>query len=95
MSIVPRNGSVYCEDDEDDDIATLICKRARISVDELSDSKRPLPDIQDISSSTGTRVLLRRVYFLNYEKTQYVSVGFYLADSYQVLQNFEVRELPL
>ena len=33
----------------------------------------------------AVRVLLRRVYFLNEERTRYVSVGFYPFDNYQVL----------
>ena len=65
MSIVPRKGIVYCEDEEDDDIATVTCKRATISMDKLIDSKRLHPELQDICSSTDTRVILRRVFFLN------------------------------
>jgi hypothetical protein len=34
------------------------------------------------------RVLLRRVFFINQEKTRYVSVGFYPAQSYQPLVKF-------
>ena len=50
--------------------------------------KRPQPDLQDIVTSTDSVVLLRRVYFLNEEKTRYVSVGFYPSDNYQVLTEF-------
>ena len=57
-------------------------------MDKLIDSKRPHQDLQDICSSTNTRVLLRRNFFLNEENTRYVSVGFYRADNYQVLAEF-------
>ncbi len=87
MSIVAREGIVYCEDDEND-IATLTCKRARIRMDKLIDSKRPYPDVEDICSSTDTRVLLLRGFFLSEEKTGYVSSGFYPADNYLVLAEF-------
>jgi hypothetical protein len=70
MSIVPSKVIVYCEDDEDGDIVTLTCKRARICMDKLIDSKRPHPDLQNICSSIETRFLLRRVYYLNEEKTR-------------------------
>ena len=88
MAAVPRNGIVYCEDGEDDDVTTILCARARIRMDKLNDSKRPRPDIHDISLNTGTRVLLRRVYFLNEEKSRYVSVGFYPSENYRVLAEF-------
>ena len=43
-----------------------------------------------------SRVLLRRVFFLNVEKSGYVSVGFYPAREYQQLVEFgETRFLPL
>ena len=88
MAAVQRNGIDYCEDGEDDDITTLIRARARIRMDKLNDSTRPSPDIHDISLNTGTRVLLRRVYFLNEERTRYISVGFYPSKNYQVLAEF-------
>ena len=75
MAAVPRNGIIYCEDGEDE-ITALIRARARIRMDKLSDSERPRPDINETSSNTGTRVLLRRVHFLNKERTRYISVGF-------------------
>ena len=81
MSFVSRNGIVYCEDGEDD-IITLIRSRARFCTDKRIDSKRPRPDIQDVSSNTVTSVLLRLVYFLNEERTRYVSVGFYATEIY-------------
>ena len=88
MAAVPRNGVIYCDDGENDDIHTLILKRARVCTDKLIDSKRLHPDLQDIVTSIDPRVLLRRVYFLNEERTRYVSVGFYPADNYQVLAEF-------
>ena len=57
-------------------------------MDKRIDSKRPHPDIQDILTSIDPRVLLRRVYFLNEERTRYVSEGFYPAENYQVLAEF-------
>ena len=43
-----------------------------------------------------SRVLLRRVFFLNDEKSRYVSVGFYPAHNYQQLVEFGgTRFLPL
>jgi hypothetical protein len=43
-----------------------------------------------------SRVLLRRVFFLNDEKSRYVSVGFYPAQNYQPLVEFcGTRILPL
>ena len=56
-------------------------------MDKIIESKRPQADLEDICSSTDTRVL-RRVFFLNGEKTLYVSVEFYPADNYQVLPEF-------
>ena len=88
MAAVPCNGIVYCEDGEDDNITTLIHKRAPICINKRIDSKRPHPDLQDILASTATGVLLRRVYFLNEEKSRYVSIGFYPSDNYQVLAEF-------
>ena len=88
MSIVARKGIVYCEDGEDDDVTTLICKRARICMDKLIDSKRTHPDLQDTCSSTHTRILLRRVFFLNEENTRYFSVGFHPANNYEILAEF-------
>ena len=42
------------------------------------------------------RVLLRRVFFLNNDKSKYVSVGFYPAQNYQPLVEFGgTRLLPL
>ena len=87
MAAVPCNGIVYCEDGEYD-ITTLIGARARIRTDKLSDSKRPRPDMHDINLNTGTRVLLRSVYFLNEERTRDVSVGFYPSEDYEVLAEF-------
>ena len=87
ISVAPRNGIVYCEDGEDD-ITTLIRARARICMDKRIDSKRPSPTVQDIVTSIGPRVLLRRIYFLNEEKTRYVFVCFYPAENYQVLAEF-------
>jgi hypothetical protein len=44
----------------------------------------------------SSRVLLRRVFFLNEEKSRYVSVGFYPARNYQPLLEFGgTRILPL
>ena len=87
MAAVPRNGIVYCENGEDD-ITSLIRARARIRMDKLNDSKRPRPDTHDISLNTGSRVLLRRVHFLNEERTRYISVCFYPSENYQVLAEF-------
>ena len=89
MSNVPRKIIVYCEDDEDDTIA-FAYKRSRIHKELLMESKRPHPTLEDICSTpdTTTRVLLRRVFFLNEEKSRYVSVGFYPTDNYQVLAEF-------
>ena len=67
MAAVPRNGIVYCEGGEADNINTLILKRARVCKDKRIDSKRPRPDLQDIVTSFDPRVLLRRVHFLNKE----------------------------
>ena len=51
--------------------------------DEIIDSKRPHPDLQDICSTPDTnRVVLRRAFFLNEDKSRYVSVGFYPAHNY-------------
>ena len=57
--------------------------------DEIIDSKRPHPDLEDICSTPDTtRVLLRRVFFLNEEKSRYVSVRFYPAHNYHVVAEF-------
>ena len=93
MAAVPRNGVVYCEDGENDDIRTLILKWARVCADKLIDSKRTPPDLQDIVTSIDSRVLLRCVHFLNEEGTRYVAVGFYPADNYQVLAEFGVPRI--
>ena len=96
MAAVPRNVIVYCEDCEDDDITTLLPKRARICMDKRMDSKRSSPAVQDIVASIGPRVLLRRVYFQNKARTRYVSVGFYPAENYQVLaENMGPRISPI
>jgi hypothetical protein len=57
-------------------------------MDKRIDSKRPNPALHVILASTATRVLLLRVYFLNEERTRYVSVGFYPSEEYQVLAEF-------
>ena len=87
MSIVPGNRIIHSEDGEDD-ITTLIRARARICMDRRIDSKRTHVDVHDVLSSTDTRVLLRRVYFLNEGRTSYISVGFYPTENYQVLAEF-------
>ena len=44
MAAVPRNVFVYCEDGEDDDITTLLPKRARNCIDKrMPLNERPLP----------------------------------------------------
>ena len=70
MAAVPRNGVNYCEEGENDNIHTLILKRARVCTDKFIDSKRLHPDLQDILTINDPRVLLRRVYFLNEERTR-------------------------
>ena len=75
-------------DNTDDYINTLILKRARICEDKLINSIQPTATVQDVRARTDARVLLRRVYFLNEERSRYVSVGFYPSDNYQVLAEF-------
>ena len=58
MAAVPRNGVIYSEDGENDDIRTLNLKRARVCADKLIDSKRPHADLQDIVTSIDPRVPL-------------------------------------
>ena len=89
MSVVPRNDLVYCEDGEDDDIATVISVRSLICMDKRIDSNRP--PVQEVLSSTDTRILLLRVHFLNEERTHYDSVCFSPTDNYQVLAEFGFR----
>ena len=57
----------------------------------IIDPKWPTLDFVEeaISPTLDTaRVLLRRVFFLNAEKSRYVAVGFYPARNYQVLVEF-------
>ena len=86
IAAVPRKGLVYYEDDDDtDDIKMLILKRARVCEDKLLNSAQPTVTVQDVLARTDARVLLRRVYFLNEERSRCISVGFYPFDNYQVL----------
>ena len=88
MATVPRKGVVYCEDGADNDtidIHALFVKRARGSNEGIVTSKQPTVPAQDDLARASVPVLLRLVYFLNEERTRYVSVGFYPADNYQVL----------
>ena len=76
---VPLKGVVYYEngaDDDTTDIHALFVKRARGSKEGIVTSKQPTVPAQDDLARTPVRVL-RRVYFLNEERTRYVSVGFY------------------
>ena len=57
-------------------------------MDKLIDSKRRPVIVMDILDSTATSVLLRSVYFLNDERTRYVSVGFFPTEKYKVLVEF-------
>jgi hypothetical protein len=44
----------------------------------------------------SNRVLLRRVFFLNDDKSKYISVGFYTAQNYQTLVEFGgAKRLPI
>ena len=88
MAVVPRNGIVYCDDGEDDDITTLQPKRARICMDKRMAYKGPSTALKDIVASIDPKALQRRVYFLNEARTRYVSEGFYPADDYHVLAEF-------
>ena len=91
MASVPRTGVVYCEDGEDDDTTDLqapFAKRARSCADGVTASRRTAVTSPDDLSGASARVLLRRVYFLNEEKTRYVSVGFYPSENYRVLVEF-------
>ena len=88
MATVPRKGVVYCEDGADNDtidIHALFVKRARGSNEGIVTSKQPTVPAQDDLARASVPVLLRLVYFLNEERTRYVSVGFYTSDKYQVL----------
>ena len=88
MAAVPGKGAIYCEDGADDDttdVHALFVKRARGSKEGIVTSKQPTVPAQDDLASAPVRVLLRRVCFLNEERTRYVSVGFYPSDNYQVL----------
>ena len=58
MAAVPCNGVIYCEDGENDDIRTLILKRARVCTDKLIDFKHLHPHLQDIVKSIDPKVLL-------------------------------------
>ena len=51
-------------------------------------SKQPTVTIRHVTAKTDVRVFLRRVYFLNLERTRYVSVLFYPSDNFQVLVEF-------
>ena len=75
MSRVPRNRIIYDEDDAIDP-----GDPASATQDFIKEDISPAPDT--------TRVLLRHVFFLNEEKSWYVSVGFYPANYYQVLAEF-------
>ena len=82
---VPRKGLVYCKDGEDDDdVHALFVKRARGCKEGIVNSKQLSVTAQDALARTADRVLLRRVYFLNEERTRYFSVKFYPSDNYQV-----------
>ena len=91
MACVPRKGVVYCEDGEDDDatdIHTFYAKRPRNCTEGVAASQRQAVTAPDDLSGTSARVLLRRVYFLNEEKTRYVSVGIFPSENYKVLAEF-------
>ena len=91
MAAVPRKGVVYCEDGEDDgatDVHAFFAKRTRTCTDGVAASQRPAVTAPDVLSGTSARVLLRCVYFLNEEKTRYVSVGCYPSENYQVSMEF-------
>ncbi len=78
------------------DIHALMVKRARGCKEGIINSKQPNGTAQDVLVKTGVRALLHRVYFLNGERTHYVSVGFYPTDNYQVLVEFGVpRVVPI
>ena len=87
MAAVPRKGVVYYEDGDDTDIKNLLLKRARVCEDNLN-SAQPTVTVQDVLARADTRVLPRRVYFLNEERYRYVSMGLYPSDNYEVLAGF-------
>ena len=89
MAAVPRRGIVYYGDGDDtnDDMKTLILKRAWVCEDTLN-SAQPTVTVQYVLARTDGRFLLRRVYFLNEGRSRYVSVGFYPSDNYHVLAEF-------
>ena len=91
MASVPRTAVVYCEDGEDDDTTDLqapFTKRAKNCTEGITASQRPAVTAPADLSGASARVLLRRVFFLNEEKTRYVSVGFYPSENYRVLVEF-------
>ena len=63
-------------------------KRIRVCKEGIVNSKQPTVSAQYVLAMTDARVLLRRVYFLNEERTRYVSVGFYPPDNYKVQVEF-------
>ena len=75
MSRVPRYRIVYGGDDSIGPVDPALATQ-----DFIKEDISPAPDT--------TRVLLRHVFFLNEEKSWYVSVGFYPANNYQVLAEF-------
>ena len=82
---------VYCADGDDDDtvdIHALMVKRARVCKEGIINSKQPNGTAKDVLAKTDVWAILGRIYFLNEERTRYVSVGFYPSDNYQVLVEF-------
>ena len=91
MAGVLHKGVVYCEGGEDDDtvdVHALYVKQARVCKEGIINSKQPTLTAQEVLAMTDARVLLRRIYFLNEERTRYVSLLFYPSDNYQVLVEF-------
>ena len=80
MEAVPRKSFVYCKDDA---VHSLFVKRARGCKEGIVNSKQLSVTAQVEMARVADRVLLRCVYFLNVERTPYVSVGSYPSDNYQ------------
>ena len=71
MSRVPRNRIVY----KDDTINPA---------DPASTTQDLIKEDVNLAPDTTTRVLLRRVFFLNEENSRYISFGFYPGNNNQV-----------
>ena len=74
---------VECKGEDDEDENNVFAyKRSHIHQDQLIDSKRLHPTLEDTCSTPDTTTsALRPLFFLNEEKCRYVSVGFYVADN--------------